>query len=251
MMRTLVSKSSLAAVLVLVLSTTLLMAASPAVEALTLETTDKVALTGSTINANVTVGVKAGDLMEYNVTYGGAGDPPESYPTWFRYHVTEVQGTNITATLTSEAVNGQIANITNTYDLKTGILELLVVPAGLTYADVFYHEKYGNITIAGTEDGTYAGRTRTSFHATFDNITVHWDKRTGIFLESEQEFLNDDNQTVTQKVTIAATNLWIDPNAADNSEMDQIVFYAKVAAVVVVVAIIAVLLLRMMKKRGK
>jgi hypothetical protein len=250
-MRNRVTKPSLAAVLVLVLATTSLMVASPAVEALTLDATDKVALTGSTVNANVTVGVKAGDWMEYNVTYGGVGSPPESYPIWFRYHITEVQGTNITASLTSEAVNGQSNTIPNTYDLKTGVLELLVVPAGLSYADVFYHEKYGNITIAGTEEGTYAGGTRNAFHTTFDNITVYWDKPTGIFLKSEQEFLNDDNQTVTQTVMISATNLWIDPNAADNSELDQIVFYAKIIAVVVVVAIIAVLLLRMIKKRGK
>lgn len=249
MMRALVTKPSLAAVLVLVLSTTLLTAVSPMVEALTLDITDKVALTGSTVNANVTVGVKAGDWMEYNVTYRGAGNPPESYPTWFRYHITEVKGTNMTATLTSEAVNGQSTKITNTYDLKTGILELLVVPAGLTYADVLYHEKYGNITIAGTEYGTYAGGTRTTFYGTFDDIKVYWDKPTGIFLQSEQEFLNDDNQTVRQTVTISATNLWIDPNAADNSETDQIVFYAKVIAVVVVVAIIAVLLIRTLKKR--
>lgn len=250
-MRTLVSKPSLAAVLVLVLTTTLPMAASPAVEALTLDATDKLALTGSTINANVTVGVKAGDWMEYNATYGGAGNPPESYPTWFRYHIKEVKGTNITATITSEAVNGQTTEITNKYDLKTGVLELLVVPAGLTYADVFYHEKYGNITIAGIEDGTYSGVTRTAFHTTFDNITVYWDKPTGIFLQSEQEFLNTDNQTVTQKVTISATNLWIDPNVVDNSEMDQIVFYAKIIAVVVIVAIIVVLLIRTIRKKEK
>ncbi len=251
MIRTRVTKPSLAAVLVLVLTATSIMVASPAVEALTLDTTAKVALTGSTINSNVTVGVKSGNWMEYNVTYGGDGDPPESYPTWFRFHITEVQGTNIMATITYESMNGAISDVTNTYDLKTGVLELLVVPAGLKYADVFYHENYGNITIAGTEEGTYAGGARTAFHGTFDNITVYWDKPTGIFLQSEQEFLNNDNQTVTQQVLISATNLWIDPNAVDNSELDQIVFYAKVIAAIVVVAIIAVLLLQMMKKRGK
>ena len=250
-MRPLFSKASLSAVLVLALFTTLLMAASPMVEAITLDDTNKLALTGSTVNANVTVGVKAGDWMEYTVTYGGSGSPPESYPTRFKYSITEVQETNISATLTSEALNGQTSTIPNTYDLKTGVLELLVVPAGLTYADVFYHEKYGNITIAGKENGVYAGGTRTAFHATFDNITVHWDKPTGILLQSEQEFLNSDNQTVAQTVTMSATNLWVDPNAVDNSEMEQIVFYAKIGAVVVVVAIIAVLLLRTIKKKGK
>ncbi|MGD2067032.1 MAG: hypothetical protein PVI43_07700 [Candidatus Bathyarchaeota archaeon] len=248
-MRTRVTKPSLAAVLVLVLATTALMLASPAVEALTLATTNRVVLTGSTVNSNVTVGVKAGNWMEYNVTYGGEGSPPESYPTWFRYHITEVQETNITATITYESINGEISDVTNTYDLKTGVLELLVVPAGLKYADVFYHENYGNITIAGTEEDTYAGVTRVAFHTTFDNITVYWDKPTGIFLQSEQVLNNTD---VSQKVTISATNLWYNPSTApDNSELDQIVFYAKVVAVIVVVAIIAVLLMRTIKKKEK
>ena len=249
-MMTQVTKPSLASYLVLVLVTTSLMATSPVVVALTSDVIDKAVITGSTINANVTVGVKAGDWVEYNVTYGGDGDPPESYPIWFRYHITKVQGTNITATLTSEAVNGQITPITNTYDLKTGVLELLVAPAGLNYADVFSHEKYGNITIVRSEEDTYAGGTRTAFLATFDNITVYWDQPTGIFLKSAQEFFNNENQTVTQKVRISATNLWINPNAGpDTSEMDQIVFYAKVLVVIAVLVIIAVLLIRTLRKK--
>ncbi len=249
-MRTRVTTQSWTAVLALVLVTTSFMVASPTVQASTPDATGKVALTGSTINSNVTVGVKSGDWMEYKVTYGGDGDPPENYPTLFRYDITNVQGTSITATITYESINGVISNVTNTYNLKTGVLNLLVVPAGLTYADVFYHEQYGNITIAGTEDGTYLDVKRTAFHATFDNITVYWDKTTGIFLKSEQEFLNYDNQTVTQQVQISATNLWFDPNSVDNSELDQIVFYAKVVAVVLV-AVIAVVLLTRLRKRGK
>ena len=251
LMRIHVTKPSLVAVLVLILTTTSLMAASPTVEALTSDTAAKVALTGSTVNANVTVGVKAGDWMEYNVTYVGNGNPPEEYANWFKFQITDIQGTSITGKMIYEMLNGTTTTNTYTYDLKTGVMQLLVVPAGLTYADVFYHENYGNITIAGTEEGIYAGGTRTAFYATFNEIKVYWDKPTGIFLQSEQEILNDNNETIQQTVTISATNRWADSNASDNSEIDQIVFYAKVIAVVAVVAIIAVLLLRMIKKRGK
>jgi hypothetical protein len=247
-MRIHVTKSSLVAVLVLVLTTTAFMAASPTVAALTPDTAAKVALTGSTVNANVTVGVKAGDWMEYTVTYEGTDDTPEEYANWFKFQITDVQGTNITAKMTYEMLNGTTITSSNTYDLKIGVLQLLVVPAGLKYADVFYHEDYGNITIAGTEEGTYAGRTRTAFYATFTEKTVYWDKPTGIFLQSEQVL---DDTDITQTVAISATNRWTDPNAADDSEMDQIVFYAKVIAVVAVVAIIAVLLIRTMRNRGK
>jgi hypothetical protein len=249
-MRTRVNKPSLATVLVLVLTVTLLVAASPTAEALTLDTTAKTVLTGSTINANVTVGVKAGNWMEYNVTYVGAADPPQEYPTWFRFKIIDVQGTSITANMTYKMINGTISRNSHTYDLKTGVLQLLVVPAGLTYADVFYHEDYGNITIVDTETGTYAGQTRTAAYAIFEEKKVYWDKATGIFLQSEQNFLNPNNQTVAQKVTISATNLWQDPNAPDNLEMDEIVFYAKIVVVIVILAIIVLLLIRL-RKRGK
>lgn len=247
-MKTHINKTFLATILVLVLTATLLMTASPTAEALTLDTTAKTVLTGNPINSNVSVGVKQGDWMEYNVTYIGAAAPPEDYPTWFRFHITKVQGTSITANMTYEAVNGTISTSSYTYDLKTGVLQLLVVPAGLTYADVFYHEKYGNISIADTESGTYAGETRTAVHATFDGKKLYWDKETGIFLQSEQVLNNTD---VAQQVMIAATNVWQDPTTApDQSGLDQIVFYAKVIAVIAIVAIIVVLLIRI-KKSGK
>ena len=247
-MKARVNKPSLATVLVLVLTATSLVAASPTIQAASLDAADLAVLTGVPINSNVTVGVKAGNWMEYEVTYVGAGDPPESYPVWFRFTITEVEGTIITATMKFEAVNGTVTSRDDTYDLKTGVLELLVVPAGLTYADVFYHEKYGNITIADAEAGTYAGATRTAAHGIFDDIEVYWDKTTGIFLQSEQ-VLEHNNKTVAQKVLISATNIWQDPNSQDDSGMDQIVFYAKVVAVIAVVAIILVLLLRLRKSR--
>lgn len=249
-MRTRINKPFLATILVLVLTATLLMMASPIAEAINVDTTATVVFTANPINSNVSVGVKSGDWMEYNVTYIGAAAPPEDYPTWFRFHITKVQGTSITANMTYEAVNGTISTSSYTYDLKRGVLQLLVVPAGLTYADVFYHEKYGNISIADTESGTYAGETRTAVHAIFDDIEAYWDKATGIFLESEQ-VLDSNNKTVAQQVMIAATNVWQDPTTApDQSGLDQIVFYAKVIAVIAIVAIIVVLLIRI-KKSGK
>lgn len=247
-MRALVNKPSLATVLVLVLTITSLMMAVSTSEALNLDDINKAVLTGNPINSNVTVGVKAGDWMEYKVTYIGAADPPEEYPNWFRFQIIDVQGTSITANMTYEALNGTISKNSGTYDLKKGVLQLLVVPAGLTYADVFYHEKHGNITIIDDETGTYAGQTRTAVYAIFDEKEVYWDQYTGIFLDSEQEVVNSDNQTVAQKVTLSATNLWRDPNAPDNSGMDQIVFIAKVIIVIVIVAIIVILILRIMKR---
>lgn len=246
-MRTRVTKPSLVIILVLILTSTSLMTFMSTAEATSLDTADSMVLTGVPINSNVTVGVKTGDWMEYTATYVGATDPPEEYPKGFTFQIIDVQGTLITANMTYEALNGTISKNSGTYDLKTGVLQLLVVPAGLTYADVFYHEEYGNITIAGTETGTYAGQARTVFYAMFDNKKVYWDQYTGIFLQSQQVLNGTD---VAQDVTLFATNLWLNPNAPDNSETNEFVFYVKIVVLIVIAAIIVVLLMRI-RKRGK
>jgi hypothetical protein len=246
-MRSRVTKPCLVTILVLVLTATSIMTAVSTAEATSLDTADSAVLTGVPINSNVTVGVKSGDWMDYTATYVGADEPPEEYPEGFKFQIIDVQGTLITANMTYKALNGTVSENSGTYDLKIGVLQLLVIPAGLTYADVFYHEEYGNITIAGTETGTYAGQTRTVVYATFDDKKVYWDKYTGIFLQSQQVLNGTD---VAQDVKLFATNLWLDPNAPDNSGTDELVFYVKIAVLVVIAAIILVLLMRI-RKRGK
>jgi len=248
-MRTRVNKPFLATVLVLVLTATLLMMASPIAEALNVDTTATVVFTADPTYPDVSVGVKQGDWMEYNVTYIG-GDGPEEYPKWIRFHITNIQGTSITADLTFERVNGTISTVSSTDDLKTGVLQFLVVSAGLNVGDPVYHESYENITIDGTESGTYAGSTRTAVHATFDGIKVYWDKATGIFLKSEQ-ILEYEEENVAQIVLISATNVWQEPTTdTDHSGLDSTVLYAIIVAVIAIVAITAFFLIRI-KKSGK
>jgi hypothetical protein len=246
-MRTRVTKPCLVTILVLVLTATSLMTSVSTAEATSLDTADSTVLTGVPINSNVTVGVKAGDWMEYTATYVGATDPPQEYPKGFKFQIIDVEGTLITANMTYEALNGTISKNSGTYDLKTGVLQLLVIPAGLTYADVFFNKEYGNITIAGTETGTYAGQTRTVVYATFNDKKVYWDQYTGIFLQSQQVLNGTD---VEQDVKLFATNLWLNPNAQDNSGTDEFVFYVKIVVLLVIAAIILVLLIRI-RKRGK
>lgn len=248
-MRTRVNKPFIATILVLVLTATLLMMASPIAEALNVDTTAAVVFTAEPTDSDVSVGVKQGDWMEYNVTYIG-GDGPEEYPKWIRFHITNIQGTSITADLTYERVNGTITTVSGTDDLKTGVLQFLVVSAALNVGDPVYHESYENITINGTESGTYAGETRTAVYATFDGIKVYWDKATGIFLQSEQ-ILEYDNKTVAQLVMISETNVWQEPTTdTDNSGLDSTVLYAIIIAVIAIVAITAFFLIQK-KKNGK
>jgi hypothetical protein len=54
-----------------------------------------------TVVAEVSVGVKEGDWIEYTVTYPGS--PVTTYPKWFRIEINNVPRISITADLTVES----------------------------------------------------------------------------------------------------------------------------------------------------
>ena len=94
-------------------------------------------LSQSYVLAQIAVGVKAGNWIEYNISYSGS--PPDFYPAWIRIDVTNVQGTKITADLSGEQLDGTLVTNSGTYDLETGVLDLLLIPAGLDVGNKFYH----------------------------------------------------------------------------------------------------------------
>lgn len=185
------------------------------------------------VMAEVTVGVKEGDWIEYDVTY--TGSPPNEYPKWVRIEITNIQGTSITADLTVERLDGTSDTNSGTFDLETGVLDLLLIPADLDVGDDFYHEDFGNITIAGKEEHTYAGGERTAVYATIDQTALHWDKTTGILLQSDQ---TADN--FTQEFLADKTNMW----QAQIFGLEPTVFYVLIVAILVIIVLVAVFLLK-------
>jgi len=183
--------------------------------------------------AEVSVGVKEGDWIEYDVSYTGSA--PNEYPKWARIEITNIQGTSITADLTVERLDGTSDTNSGTFDLKTGVLDLLLIPADLDVGDDFYHKDFGNITIAGKEEHSYAGGKRTVIYATIDQTALHWDKTTGILLQSDQ---SADN--FTQKFLAVKTNMW----QAQIFGLKPTIFYVLIVAILAIIALVAVFLLK-------
>ncbi len=190
-------------------------------------------ISSATVLAEVSVGVKTGDWIEYNITY--IGSPPDEYPEWIKIEITNIQGSSITANLTVQRLDGTKATNTGTFDLEIGVPDLLLIPAGLDIGDKFYHAGLGNITILGEEEYTYAGAKRTVVYSIVDQILLHWDRTTGILLQSDQS--TDD---FTQTMMPDKTNMW----QAQIFGLEPIIFYALMIVVIIIVALVAFFLLR-------
>jgi hypothetical protein len=185
------------------------------------------------ISAQITLGVKKGDWIEYNLNYSGSA--PSEYPKWIKIDVLNVEGTNITAKLTLLRIDGTTQTVNGTYDLETGVLDLLLIPANLDLGDDFFHADFGNVLIDGIEEYTYCDANRIVNHATIEGIECHWDKITGILLQSEHS--TDD---FNQKMVADKTNMW----EAQIFGLDSIIFYILILVILVIIAIVVVIVLK-------
>ena len=123
--------------------------------------------------AQLPVGVKKGDWIEYNVTYTGSPFAGHNV-NWARMEILDVQGDNITVKITSRYSDDTTENLTSNLNLSIGhMIDDFIVPANLKSGDKFYDENYGNVTITKSEQHVYAEATRTVIYATSgDNAYV-------------------------------------------------------------------------------
>lgn len=151
----------------------------------------------------ISVGVKSGDWIEYNVTSSGA--PMQGHDVeWARMEVIAAQSPNITVTLTSRFTDGITDTITATINLETGhLIDDFIIPANLNVGDSFKDEHYGSITITGSQERTYVGVQRTVLYATMGNNTYYWDKATGVSVEG-----NTQTPEYAIHSVASATNMW-------------------------------------------
>jgi len=189
----------------------------------------------ATVSAEILVGVKAGDRMEYDVDYYAAETPPPSSPylIWRQIEVQSVQGTTVTFDLTWEWSDGSQGTDTMTEDIETGVSEAMIIPANLSHGEAFYHEAYGFITIGGVEEKTYAGATRTIVKATVDGILFRWDKTTGVLVELQ---LYSESWEAYVHIEIVRTNTW---QREFFPPIDPTPFYVVIIVVVVIVVAVA------------
>ena len=192
-----------------------------------------------TISAEISVGVKQGDWIEYQVTFTGTPAPGHDV-TWGRMEVVGVQGKAINLAIATKFSNGTLLNETITLNLETGQLgDDFIIPANLNSGGTFFDKWQGNMTISGVEERTYAGAKRTIVSGTAQNTTYYWDKATGILVEGNSSYTEYTMHTKVDK-----TNMW----QAQMFGLDSTVFYALVIGVaVIIVAVIAFFVVRRKK----
>ena len=193
-------------------------------------------------NPQISVGVKVGDWIEYNISTTGTPIPGHDI-TYARMEIIEVQGTAIKANVTSIADNGTESTITRSFNLQEGDIQAwVIIPANLGPGDSFYDASSGgNITIQGENQKTFAGATRTITYVNQTDRQKQWDKATGVFVTT-----NDILSNYTVSATATATNMW----SPQILGLDQSIFYAVVGIVVVVViAVVAAVVLLARRKK--
>jgi hypothetical protein len=182
------------------------------------------------ISAEISVGVKQGDWIEYQVAFTGT-PPPGHDVIWARMEVVDVQGKGISLAITTKFSNGTLLNETITLNLETGQLgDDFIIPANLKSGDTFFDKRQGNVTISGVEERTGAGATRTVVYATTSQTTFYWDKSTGILVEASSSYPDYTMHTKADK-----TNMW----QSQIFGLDPTVFYALVIAAVAILVVIA------------
>ena len=178
--------------------------------------------------ADVSVGVKKGDWIEYQVTIIGT-PPPEYNITWGRMEVTGVQGEAINVSVQTRFANGTL--YPEPYiplNLATGAIgDGFFAPVNINVGEQFYGEYQGNITITSIERMTVVGAERTVVSGTANPSTYYWDRQTGIMVAA-----TSDMGVYTISTRVVGTNLW-QPQIFG---LDLTVFYALITAIVIAIA---------------
>jgi len=184
--------------------------------------------------AQVSVGLKEGDWVEYTATY--TGNPPDTYPETARIEVKTIQGTLIIVEIERTLLNGTQTSRTETFNLETGAHDLLIIPANLGEDDEVYHEDIGTVTIEGVENYNFKGTTRELVYAQVLNTEFSWDRSTGMLIEAIQT-----TDTFTQTLLAVNTNI-VQTQASDINPM--LIYGIVIAAIIIIIVVVLLVLKR-------
>ena len=201
-------------------------------------------LVPATVSAEISVSVKAGDWIEYKITYAAAFPPPEKYKTWITIEILSVQETSVTLNSTLKYSDGtqETEKLTIDIEMESAYFNFFIIPANLENGDTFYSgdEDIGYITVSEVEERTYASGRRTVVYATVskDGVTTtfYWDKTTGVALE-----ITEPRADYTINAKADKTNMWqaqpfrlpIDPTSLNILIIVAIAIVATVAFLVI------------------
>ena len=156
-------------------------------------------------SATLVVGVKAGDWIEYQVTFTGTPPDPSHSVVEANMTVLNVAGTSIQVNIISTLSNGTQLSTNSTLNLQTGqLIDNFIIPANLQKGDQFYDSAIGkNITVTGIQQKIYGGATRTVINATSGSNTYVWDQVTGVDVEGFSS-----GEGYTMHTLVSGTNIW-------------------------------------------
>jgi hypothetical protein len=180
------------------------------------------------VTAEISVGVKQGDWIEYNVSFTG-NPPTEHDAVWARMEVESVEGKRVNDSFTSQLSNGAMVDLVEDLDFESGrLIDLFIIPANLDVGDQFYDSLVGNVTIDEVEVRMYVGAARSVVHGVAVQTDWYWDKSTGVIVEARTS-----SSTYTLDTLAATTNLW----SPQILGLDSTIFYTLVIAVLAVIVI--------------
>jgi len=188
-------------------------------------------------SAEIVVGVKPGDWIEYNVTFTG-DVPMEHDVTWCKIEVTAVEGKSVYVDITSRYADGSNETVSSTVKLDTRqIGEAFIIPANSNKGDTFSSYE-GTITMSGVEEKSCVCATRSVIYANTSETMFYWDRSTGFLVEA-----NSSSSNFTMFTKAEETNMW-QPQIFG---LDPTIFIA-IVLLMVAVSVLAIFLVRRMKK---
>jgi hypothetical protein len=199
----------------------------------------------TSVFAEVSVGVKRGDWIQYNVNV--TGNPPGDHNIkWASMNVTDVQGTAITLDIQTLFNNGNLYPERITLNLATGILgDNFFIPKNLNVGDKFYDAYQGNITIVSIQQQTVAGAQRSVVLGATNYTSYIWDRETGtlvaaISIEPDYTMVTDTN----------STNIWQPEKQSSQPTLSSLAVEL-IGVIVLVVLVVIVGLVIWQKRRSK
>ena len=194
----------------------------------------------ASVGADVSVGVKQGDWVEYSVAFTGS-PPVEHDVVWARMEVVNVTGRRVNALFISQLSNGSMLNVMEDLDFEAGrLIDLFIIPSGLNVGDKFFDQVVGDVMIDAVETRTYAGASRTVVRATAVDTQWFWDQSTGVAVEARTS-----NSVYTLDTIVVNTGLW----SPQILGLDQNILYTLLISVAVGVVIVGIVLV-FRRKRG-
>lgn len=194
----------------------------------------------------LSVGIKEGDWIEYDVDITGNPPPVHRNVTWMRIEILQVEGSGFPVNLTVRYINGTSDSSIWKFNLTEGNTEgWIIIPSGLGPGDTFFDnfsKTDKHIAIQSQEQKTVLGATRTVTYANDTYRHKEWDKTTGVFIGSSEIFRN-----WSAYVTAIGTNMW-SPKILG---IDQAAFSFLVAASIVLATSIVSSLFVLERKRRK